>query len=288
MADVFEPVEQTPVLNLPTLAGVEGRLGDLLGGFEAAEMVERQRAEDLVASSMILYGAAFRRCREVLAEHGATDLIERWSTREPLSGLLALHQADSPAPPPIPVDDVRRGAATVEGIIDELLDDPGPVAERSMEMLTVVVDLHEAGLAQLTGAIDPDLRPPRTVLDAMTHDDLIASLLLIHGLHPEPASDRLERVLADLTAKSGVVATVELVALTDEGVHLRVDAANPSDAYRLRLTVERTLDERLPDLVPVLIDGGEEPVQPSSVMIPVESLRVRSSRSESEAGVSPT
>lgn len=272
-------------MRLPTVDDVDARLLELLGRFEPTQVTERQRAEDLVASALTLYGGALRRIRELLDAHGSGDRVAEWTSREPLGRLLALHRADTPAPPPIEAQDVRRAGHSIDAILEELDGAPPAVAELSREMLAVVVDLHEAGLAQITGAIDEGLTPSGAALEALGDDDLVASLLLVHGLHPVPLDVRVARVLDDLRRHSGPVATVELVALTDAGAHLRVSGP-PSDAYRLRLTVERTLAERVPDLAAVHVDGGAEPQPPTSVVIPVESLTVRR-RPAPDAEVSP-
>lgn len=269
-------------MQLPAIEAVDARLAELLAEFAPGEVTSRQRAEDLVASLLTMYGGALRRIRELHDAQGAAAHVAKWTSREPLGDLLALHRADSPAPPPIEADDVRRAIDMVDHITEELETAPVPVRDRSLEMLAIVVDLHEAGLAQITGAIDDELRPPPDVLTTLGRDDLVASVLLIHGLHPEPIDIRLHRTLDELQRLSGPVASVQLVELTDDGARLRIRADNPSDGYRLRLNVERALAERVPDLASVTIDGGTEPVPSTSVFIPLESLGVR--RSGATAG----
>lgn len=273
-------------MELPTLARVDDRLAVLLEEFPRAEITERQRAEDLVASALTMYAAVFRRIREIHQDHDDHDRIAHWTQREPLSGLLALHHADTPAPAPIEAPDVRRATDSIERILDDLDGAPAPVRARSLEMLAIVSDLHEAGLAQITGAIDDALLPPPPVRAALAADDLVASILLIHGLHFQTIESRVAATLTDLQRLSGPVATVELVELSGEGdVHLRVAAHNQSDAYRLRLNVERVLAERVPDLGSLTVVGGDEPVPPTSAFIPLESLTVR--RSSSAVDVVP-
>lgn len=270
-------------MHLPDFDDVDARLARLLDEFEPAEVTDRQRAEDLVAAALAMYGGALRRFRELAEQHGCRELAASWSSRKPLGRILELHRADSPAPPPSEPDEARQATNTIESILDELDDVPSGVRERSVAMLARVSDLHEAALAQIVGAIDPELRPSDELLDAVGQDHLIASVLLIHDLHPEPIDVRLDRTLSELDRRSGAVAGVHLVALTDAGVHLRVDGTSENDAYRFRLDVERTLAERLPDLPVARIDGGEEPVQTTTVHIPVESLTVRRSDATSEA-----
>lgn len=272
---------------LPSLDAADARLAELLEAFGPGEITARQRAEDLVASALTFYGGALRRVRELLDEHGATSHLSVWTGAQPIGGLLALHRADTPAPPPIDADDVHRAAATIEDILDELEGTPPPVRDRSTEMLAVVTDLHGAGLAQLVGARDDHLRPPGPVLDALGRDDLVASLLLVHGLHPEPLPSRLARTLDEVRRFAGPSATVELVEADSDAAHLRIEGDNPGDAYRLRLTVERAIADEVPDLSALRVDGGDEPVPPSSVFIPIDSVTVRHRQGASTADLAP-
>lgn len=267
-------------MELPTVHAVDERLAGLLAEFAPGEITERQRAEDLVACALTLYGGALRRVREIHHEHGADVHSSLWTTRVPLGELLALHQADSPAPPPVDTAGVRRSVERMEAIIESLSRASEAVRQRSMEMLALVADLHEAALAQITGAIDEALVPPPEVWRALGRDDLVASVLLIHGLHPDPIETRVEHVVGELQRRSGPAAHVDLLEIDGGAVHLRVEGANQSDAYRLRLNVERLLAERVPDLASVTIDGGAEPVPPTSVFIPVGSLTRRRPQSE--------
>lgn len=263
-------------MELPTLERVDARLATLLEEFPRVEITERQRAEDLVASALTMYAAVFRRFREIHQDHEDHERMALWTQRDPLSGLLALHHADTPAPAPIESADVRRATDSIERIVDDLDGAPAPVRDRSLEMLAIVSDLHEAGLAQITGAIDDALLPPPQVRAVLAGDDLVASVLLIHGLHFQTIESRVENTVIELQRLSGPVATVDLVDVGDAGhVRLRVSAENQGDAYRLRLNVERVLAERVPDLASVTVIGGDEPVPPTTAFIPLESLTVR-------------
>lgn len=272
---------------LPSIDAVDARLAELLDAFGPGEITARQRAEDLVASALTFYGGALRRARELLDEHGASSHLPVWTGAQPLGGLLALHRADTPAPPPIDADDVQRAAATIENILDELDAAPPPVRERSTAMLAAVTDLHGAGFAQLVGALDDHLRPPPAVVHALGRDDLVASLLLVHGLHPDSLPTRLARTLDEVRRLAGPSATVELVDLHAEIAHLRIEGDSPGDAYRLRLTVERAIADDVPDLTGLRVDGGDEPVPPTSVFIPIDSVTVRHRDRASTADLAP-
>ena len=90
--------------------------------------------------------------------------------------------------------------------IDTLLDASsagGIVArERAEELVRLVADLYGAGLERVLeimhdrGQLDDD------TLDALAGDDLVASLLLVHGLHPYGVGTRVERALGERASLS--------------------------------------------------------------------------------------
>jgi hypothetical protein len=75
----------------------------------------------------------------------------------------------------------------------------GPIArERAEELVRLVVELYGAGLERVlelaydAGALDDDL------LASLAGDELVSSLLLVHGLHPYGVEERVQRALDDV------------------------------------------------------------------------------------------
>lgn len=150
----------------------------------------------------------------------------------------------------------------------------GPVArERAEELVRVVVELYGAGLERLleiahdAGALTDD------VLDALGADELVSSLLLVHGLHPDGLEARVERALGVVRPSvedSG--ATVELAALSDDAVRLRLVGAGSgcgSSAAALSGAIEDAVRAAVPEVARV------EVVQDDATLIPVTSLTAR-------------
>ena len=91
--------------------------------------------------------------------------------------------------------------------------------ERAEELVRLVVDLYGAGLERLleivheAGGLDDEL------LDALAGDELVSSLLLVHGLHPYGVEDGCERALESVRPYLGSHGgDVELLEVTDDGV----------------------------------------------------------------------
>src|ERR1700733_9718769 len=119
------------------------------------------------------------------------------------------------------------------------------------ELLRLVSDLYGAGLARM-GAI-AQVRAPE-LLAEFSADDLVASLLLVQGLHPEPLDIRVEAALESVRPFLGRHGgDVELLAVDDElgAVKLRLlgncDGC-PSSAATLRGAVEVAILESAPEV----------------------------------------
>jgi Fe-S cluster biogenesis protein NfuA len=129
----------------------------------------------------------------------------------------------------------------------------GAVArERAEELVRLVADLYGAGLQRIlevlheAGALGDD------ALDRLAADDLVASLLLVHGLHPYDAGTRIEQALA---AHRG---EVELIDVTPDGVvRLRMTGTGEgctSSASALRPAVEAAIEAAAPEVTAVEIE----------------------------------
>ncbi|MCA9509684.1 MAG: NifU family protein, partial [Myxococcales bacterium] len=97
---------------------------------------------------------------------------------------------------------------TVFAAVDTL--DPS-VRAKVLDLLGALLEMYGEGLARIVAALqDDDAGGARTVLD----DEVVASLLLIHDLHPVPLRDRVESALARarpyVESHGGELALIEL------------------------------------------------------------------------------
>src|SRR5690606_14017908 len=114
-------------------------------------------------------------------------------------------------------------SAQLEQLLAELRDlVPLPVWQRVEDILRRVVGLYGEGLARAiahargAGAIE-------ATFDAkLAGDELLASLLVLHGLHPQSTEQRVLGAIRALTAELGLAEDVlMLVEIRDGAVHLR-------------------------------------------------------------------
>jgi Fe-S cluster biogenesis protein NfuA/nitrite reductase/ring-hydroxylating ferredoxin subunit len=171
--------------------------------------------------------------------------------------------------------------------IESLLDASaagGPMArERAEELVRVVVDLYGAGLERLLEIVHECGRLDDAVLSALAADDLVSSLLAVHGLHPDDVETRVGRALDGVRPYLGSHGgDVELVGIGEDGVvRLRMLGSCdgcPSSSVTLTLAVEGAVLDAAPEVTGVQV---EEPARSGGV-IPVSALR---SRLDSSGGV---
>jgi Fe-S cluster biogenesis protein NfuA/nitrite reductase/ring-hydroxylating ferredoxin subunit len=184
--------------------------------------------------------------------------------------------------------DPRATGERIEQLL-EASSASGPVArERAEELVRVVVELYGAGLERLleiaydAGALTDKL------LDRLADDELVASLMLVHGLHPHDVHTRVERALEKVRPYLGSHGgDVELLEVTEaDVVRLRMLGSCDgcaSSAVTLQLAVEGAIAELAPEVVGIEVDStqdGQAPAAPSgngatSGVISVESLSAR-------------
>jgi Fe-S cluster biogenesis protein NfuA len=153
----------------------------------------------------------------------------------------------------------------------------GPVAhERAEELVRLVADLYGAGLERLLDLVHERGALTDEVLDDLAGDDLVASLLLVHGLHPYGVTTRIEQALAGVRPYLGSHGgDVELLAVSDEGVvRLRMLGSCdgcPSSSVTLKLAVEGAIEAAAPEITAIEVE--DPAAQPKTgAVIPVDAL----------------
>jgi Fe-S cluster biogenesis protein NfuA/nitrite reductase/ring-hydroxylating ferredoxin subunit len=179
---------------------------------------------------------------------------------------------------PAPAADLQSTGDRIEQLLGAM-DSTGPLArERAEELVRLVVDLYGSGLERLLEVVHDAGALSDDVLDRLAADELVAGLLLVHGLHPYGVEDRIARALDDVRPYLGSHGgDVELLGVTDEGiVRLRMLGSCdgcPSSAVTLQLAVEGAITAAAPEVIG--IEVAEAPAESSSGLISLDSLTVR-------------
>jgi hypothetical protein len=129
------------------------------------------------------------------------------------------------------VNGAEEAGQHVDRLLAQLRDGPDPrAAAAAEELVRHLVQLYGDGLARIATMLGSDR------LTELSADPLVASLLLVHDLHPVPVADRIRQALAGTGA--------ELLDITEAGlVRLRVTASRCGAARRLETAVRRVAPE---------------------------------------------
>ncbi len=168
--------------------------------------------------------------------------------------------------------------------IDTLLDASGaagPLArERAEELVRLVTDLYGAGLERFMQLLHETGRLDDELLGLLAGDDLVASLLLVHGLHPYGVETRVEQALHSVRPYLGSHGgDVELLGVGEDGtVRLRLLGSCdgcPSSSVTLQLAVEDAIEAAAPEVTAIEVEQAGGAADGAAALIPVESLRSR-------------
>jgi Fe-S cluster biogenesis protein NfuA len=154
----------------------------------------------------------------------------------------------------------QAGLQRLDGLLREVDRFPDPsVQEHARAVVRAVLDLHAAGLGRLLDHLEAAGEAGRAVLDACAADEVVAGLLLLHGLHPLGIEERvrqaLEGVRPYLRSHGG---NVELLSVSEGVVRLRLVGSChscPSSALTMKQTVEEAIVVRAPDVTAIEVEG---------------------------------
>ncbi|WP_051442184.1 NifU family protein, partial [Arthrobacter sp. H14] len=188
-------------------------------------------------------------------------------------------------------DGDRRVHATGEriGTLLDALGAGGALArERAEDLVREVTDLYGGGLQRILEILDERALLDEATLDALTADELVSSLLIVHGLHPKDVGTRVSEALDSVRPYLGSHGgDVELLDISDDGVvTLRLLGSChgcPSSSVTLKLAVEGAIESAAPEVTSIQVEQEQTPAA-SPALIPIEALRSRLTGSADTVG----
>ncbi len=183
--------------------------------------------------------------------------------------------ADRPEPEEVEEEALWRTAGDrIQTLLDASAAGGTAARERAEQLVRELTDLYGAGLQRmmrLAVSANPELA------EAFADDNLVASLLLVHNLHPHSVerrmSDALDSVRPYLGSHGG---DVHLIEITDDGaVRLQFSGSCkscPSSSVTLELAVEDAIRAAAPEIESIEVVAAE--AKSTSVISP-DSLLTR-------------
>lgn len=155
--------------------------------------------------------------------------------------------------------DVRQLPGRIEGLLDAIAGAADPkVVEHAEDLVAAVVTLYGEGLRRVVERLDEE--QIRRLLD----DDLVANLMLLHGLHPDGVETRIQAALDQVRPYLGSHAGgIEFLGVDDAGVaHLRLEGSCdscPSSTQTVQNAVEKAVLEAAPEVERIEVAGMVDP-----------------------------
>ena len=178
----------------------------------------------------------------------------------------------------------RRKLRELNDRIEPLLDEirsmaSPPVWDRVQEIVGSVVRLYGEGLKRIDEIIQSDGAASAHIQEQLAQDGLVASLLILHGLHPDKFEVRVRKALDHVRPYLGSHGgDVEIVEVNqDHGlVRLRMKGSCdgcPSSLLTVKLAVEGAIKELAPEVARIEVEGiTESGLPPPAPLVAPEML----------------
>ena len=156
------------------------------------------------------------------------------------------------------IQSIERMLAEIEGSAD-------PSLRTSVQQLVqLVMDLHGAGIERMIELIRGDAGGGEGLIYKLGRDELVASLLVLYGLHPSTLEARITEGLDKARARlRSHQSEVELLSSQDGAVRLRLHANGHgcgSTPQALKEMIEDAVYQSAPDIASLFIeDAGTKP-----------------------------
>jgi Fe-S cluster biogenesis protein NfuA/nitrite reductase/ring-hydroxylating ferredoxin subunit len=168
----------------------------------------------------------------------------------------------------------RSAGDRIQTLLDATSAGGAAARERAEQLVREVVELYGAGLSRILAAVND--QPDPGILDRMVANDLVSSLLLVHGLHPHDVrrrvSDALDRVRPYLGSHGGDVHLLDIVGDTVQLQFAGSCKSCPSSAVTLELAVEDAVRAAAPEVSSIEVVTPEAVAGQPATVIPAESL----------------
>lgn len=169
---------------------------------------------------------------------------------------------------------LQKQTGRIEELIHKLETSADPeTLAIARELVQSLMELYGAGFERIADMIAGKGESGRQLLNELSHDELVGSLLAADGLHPTDLETRVRETVEKLHDRLHAQGAVELVSIEEGVIRLRLHPAGSgckSTAGALQSAVEEALYQAAPDLVRLAIELVDEGA--ASSFVPLEKL----------------
>jgi Fe-S cluster biogenesis protein NfuA len=156
--------------------------------------------------------------------------------------------------------ELQKRMQRIGEMVEQLESAADPSARAlARELLESLMALHGAALERILEIASEAGEAGETVIRKCGRDDLVSSLLLLYGLHPEDLRTRVTRALEKSRGNlESHAASAELVSIGEDGVvavRLRIKSNGcGSTAATVKSTLEVALQDAAPDATSIVVE----------------------------------
>ncbi len=161
--------------------------------------------------------------------------------------------------------------AKIDELVQKVESLPDPRArDTAVELVQAIMQLHAEALERMLGIVSasPDAA---AILETMGADDLVSSVMVLHGLHPDDTATRIERAMEKLhvyfDSRGAGIVLLDMDATT---VRVRFTGTRPGAGASAKQVIEDVIYEAAPEIENLVIEGVEDPPPPG--FVPLTSL----------------
>jgi Fe-S cluster biogenesis protein NfuA len=177
-------------------------------------------------------------------------------------------------------DEFRQHAKTIETLVGKLEEAADPsLRSTAKELVNCLMELHGAGIERMLAVVRDAGEPGSAILERLGSDEMVRSLLLLYGLHPQDLQTRVHAALESCDAfLKPHDASIALAAIDEESrvtVHFRGQSAGGcgSAAGSLKARVEAALVDAAPDAASIVVKDVSAPSLPGASFVSIAALQ---------------
>ncbi len=171
--------------------------------------------------------------------------------------------------------DVQKASSwtgRIEALVERVARFPDADARATTEeLLQTVLEMYGEGISRLLEQVYEHSGGDTALLEKIADDELVGSLLLLHGLHPLTIEQRIVRGIEEVRPyleKHG--GNVELVKVADNVAYLQLQGSCQgcsSSTTTLKTAIEETLYRVAPDLERIETEDANTPAAKPVIFI---------------------
>ncbi|HEV7505742.1 MAG TPA: NifU family protein [Thermoanaerobaculia bacterium] len=174
-----------------------------------------------------------------------------------------------------PQDELRVVGDRIEVLMGELAAASPAVQGKAEELVRLLMQLYGAGLDRiLTVVDDAGQAAAGPIFASLAADDLVASLMILHDLHPLDLETRVARALDHVRPYLGSHGgDVKLLSVEEGVVLLRLEGSCqgcPSSTVTMKLAIEKAIEEAAPEILRIAVEGETQEATPVDPSAPIQ------------------